>query len=161
MWTEHPQGNRTSSLNSGDFDKSSYRSKLLKMPVLWKWGKNYLVLIYEFCSSKPLLEFKAPEEKHPSTAAPCRELCSNGDTSWCQTTETQTSLLPKTTHPTPTCEVLPQRQQLQIKSLPVFTPPLSQWPVLSSVFLIPVSQLCKAGVENSRSDCMQHLMHNC
>lgn len=70
--------------------------------------------------------------------------------------------LPKHNPPyTPTCGVLLQRQEPQIKSLPASTPAVSHWPVLRSVFLMPVSQFWQAHMENSTSDYTQCSMHNC
>jgi len=58
--------------------------------------KNYCFSIYIlFRQNTEHTMFPAPKQTCPSAAAPqghgCSELCSDGDTSRCQTTETQTS----------------------------------------------------------------------
>lgn len=74
---------------------------------------------------------------------------------------TNTNLsLPKHNSPYTHLWVLLQRQELQIKSLPVFTPPVSHWPILRSVFPIPVSWFWQAHMENSRSNYTQCLTQN-
>lgn len=135
------------------------------MPVLWKWGKHYWVLIYEFCSSKTLLELKCPKEKNPSTAAPRDEAAGS-----CAATVTPRGAKPQKHRP------------LSSQTQPTLHPHLwgssaetGATDQISACFhtccvsltcpkkclLMPVSQFWQAHMENSTSDYTQCSMHNC